>query len=193
VSVAPQPFNRGDFHIGTVGRMVPVKNFDLFLTTAAAVRRQTEGVRFSILGDGQLRGQLIKKVKELKINDRLDFLPPYPDPFPYYRSLDLYLNTSIHEGIPLSILEAMSCTKPVVAPRVGGIPEIITHGEQGWLVEEYHPSAFSRACLRLIQDKDLRKTLGENALKRVTTCFSDYRMAESYKKVYQQLCLKSSF
>jgi glycosyltransferase involved in cell wall biosynthesis len=191
MSVGRRPFNRGCFHIGTVGRMVPVKNFNLFLETAAEVRRQTDDARFSILGDGQLKGSLIKKAKDLKIDDRVDFLPPRLDPSPYYRSLDLYLNTSVHEGIPLSILEAMSCAKPVVAPRIGGIPEMITHGEHGLLVDERHPGEFARACLRLMRDKDLGQMLGENALKRVTTSFSDYRMAESYKKVYQELCLRS--
>ena len=80
-----------------------------------------------------------------------------PDPMPYYQSLDLYLNTSLHEGIPLSILEAMACGKPVVAPKVGGIPEIISHEENGVLIEAREPKKIADSCLRLMQDEDLRK------------------------------------
>ena len=97
----PRPLTNSRFHIGTVGRMVPVKDFDLFLEVAAEVVRENDRVRFSILGDGPLKQHLMEKAEELKISNYMEFLPPTPDPFPYYHSLDLYLNTSLHEGIPL--------------------------------------------------------------------------------------------
>lgn len=179
------------FHIGTVGRMVPVKDFNLFLEVVTQIKRQNKKVRFSILGDGPLKEQLIQKAKDLKIEDSVEFLSPRPNPSPYYQSLDLYLNVSLHEGIPLSILEAMACGKPVVAPKVGGIPEIISDGEQGLLVEGREPEKFVLPCLRLIQNEDLRIMMGENASKRVVSCFSDFKMVESYNQLYQQICKRS--
>ncbi len=178
------------FRIGTVGRMVPVKDFDLFLEIATEVVRENDRVRFSILGDGPLKEHLVEKAKELKISDYVDFSPPSPDPFPYYRSLDLYLNTSLHEGLPLSILEAMACGKPVVAPSVGGLPEIISHAE-GFLIHGREPKDFVNSCLKIIQDKNLRTSMGESASKRVASRFNSFKMAECYRQSYRQLCKKS--
>jgi len=191
IPIPPGEFSGRDsrdaiFQIGTVGRMVPVKDYGLFLEVAAEMRRQTDKVRFSILGDGPLKEALIRKTKELKMEDDVDFLSPRPDPFSYYQSLDLYLNTSLHEGIPLSILEAMACGRPVVAPKVGGIPEIVSDGEDGFLIDGRDPKKFSDGCLGLLRDKNLRMRIGENASKKVSARFSRLRMAQSYLKLYQQ-------
>src|SRR5207249_4798342 len=138
-------------HIGTVGRLVPVKDFNLFLEMAAAIRRHTGNVRFSILGDGPLRSALSRTVRDLNLEDCVDLLAPRPDPVCYYRSLDIYVNTSRDEGLPLSVLEAMACATPVVAPMVGGIPEIISDGVQGFLVRSRCPTEFAGSCLALIK------------------------------------------
>jgi glycosyltransferase involved in cell wall biosynthesis len=176
----------GPIHIGTVGRMVAVKDYTLFLDVAAELRRQTSNVRFSILGEGPLKEQLIQKALDLKINDAVAFLSPRSDPFPFYRSLDIFVNTSFHEGIPLSILEAMACRKPIVAPKVGGIPEIVEQGRSGFLVEERETKAFVQPLLMLIQDRPLRERMGESGLKRVQADFSGSTMAEEYQKIYRQ-------
>jgi glycosyltransferase involved in cell wall biosynthesis len=186
ISQLTQSTNRY-FHIGTVGRMVPVKDFNLFLGIAAEMKKQIGNVRFSILGDGPLKEELVKKVKELNIQNYVEFLTPRPVPFPYYQSLDLYLNTSLHEGIPLSILEAMTCGKPVIAPKVGGIPEIISDGEEGILIETREPKMIADSCLRLMQDKDLIKNMGEKASKRIASYFSNSKMAKCYQRLYSDL------
>ncbi len=171
--------------------MVPVKDFDLFLEVAAEIKKQINSqsvtrnpklnnIRFSILGDGPLKDKLIQKAKDLKLNGCMEFLPPSHDPMPYY----LYLNTSIHEGIPLSILEAMSCGKPVVAPKVGGIPEIISHGVDGYLVEERTPVLFSALCNELANDKMKRDEMGKRGAERITSMFSDMNMALQYYNLY---------
>jgi len=184
-----QPLNHSinsTFHIGTVGRMVPVKHFDLFLEVAAEIKSNVKNVRFSILGDGPLLESLIRKSKDLNIDGSVEFISPRPDPFLYYQSLDLYLNTSLHEGIPLSILEAMACRKPVIAPEIGGIPEIILDGESGLLVKGDDPKEFANSSVRLIQKKDLRTLIGKNALKRIVSHFNDSTMAASYIRLYKQ-------
>lgn len=182
------------FHIGTVGRMVPVKDFDLFLEVAVEIKKRVNSnakigsnlkeIHFSILGEGPLKEHLVQKAKDLKLNGCMDFLPTTPDPLPYYRTLDLYLNTSFYEGIPLSILEAMSCGVPVIAPNVGGIPEIISDGEQGFLVNSRNPEEFANFCLMIMRDKDLGNRLAENSRNRVSAFFNSLKMAESYSKLY---------
>ena len=108
------------------------------------------------------------------------------DPSAYYESLDLYINTSLHEGIPMSILEAMAAGKPVVAPRVGGIPEIVTDGEEGLLVDARTPPAFGAACMRLMNDPSLRARMGERAKEKVAASFSADAMAAHYRRLYTQ-------
>ncbi len=180
-----------DVHIGTVGRMVPVKGYRLFLELAAHLHCRYPKVRFSILGDGPLMAQLTAEAARLGVSDYVAFLPPRPDPRPYYRGLDIYVNTSLHEGLPLSVLEAMACGKPVVAAQVGGIPEVVHHGEHGFLVEGREASAFAACCERLIEDRELRRTMGRNARARVAEAFGRERMADSYRTLYEELCARS--
>jgi glycosyltransferase involved in cell wall biosynthesis len=173
------------FLIGTVGRMVPVKDYDLFLDVTAEIRNKTGNVRFSILGEGPLKPALREKAKALKLDDVMEFVEPRVDPFPYYRSLDIYLNSSRHEGLPMSLLEAMGCGKPVVAAAVGGIPEVISHGEDGYLVHGRDPLAFVQPCLGLIRDPALVERMGRAAIKKIASHFSVDRMAASYKVLYR--------
>lgn len=185
---APEPTGRRNdcFHIGSVGRLVAIKGFDLFLDIAKALRRAGRPVRFSILGEGPLREELARKAAELRIEDLVEFLEPRPDPFPYYRSLDLYLNTSVHEGLPLSVVEAMACGKPVVSAAVGGIPEIVAHGEHGFLVEGRDPAPFVECCLRLMGDEELRRSMGDRASATAHARWSATAMADGYRQLYEE-------
>ena len=187
MALVPHAPADGPVHIGTVGRMVPVKDFRLFLGIAADLRRHSDKIRFSILGDGPMKEELVKEVRDLGLTECITFETPRPDPLPYYRSLDIYLNTSLHEGLPLSLLEAMACGKPVVAPNVGGIPELIGQGEHGFLVRSRLAQDFSEPCLRLIQDRHLRLTLGKNAAQRVAERFSSIEMTKAYRDLYTRL------
>jgi len=173
--------------IGTAGRMVRVKDYHLFLDVAAAVTKEAPHVLFSILGDGPLKDQLRKRATELRLDGHVNLLPTQPDPFPYYNSLDLYLNTSLHEGIPMSILEAMACGKPVVAPRVGGIPEIISHTQEGFLIDGRKPEDYAYTCLSLVRNRALRNQMGQAAREKIATDFSASKMAQSYYELYMSI------
>jgi len=175
------------FHIGTVGRLVPVKGFELFLEVAAEIMQQIQNVRFSILGDGPLRDKLVQRARGLRIEERIEFLMPRRDPVPYYRSLDIYLNTSFHEGIPMSILEAMACGVPAVASKVGGLSEVISHGKEGFLVEGREPKQYATVCVQIIGEKDLRNMLAQNSIARIQKDFSAVSMAEKYHSLYMNM------
>jgi len=183
--------NRQYFHIGTVARLVPVKGLDLFLDVAAAVRREAPLVRFSLLGDGPLRDELAGKAARLNLHECVEFVAPRPDPIPYYRTLDLYLNTSLHEGIPLSLIEAMACGMPVVSSAVGGIPEIVTDGEDGYLVEGREAGRFAERCLSLMRDDHLRKTMGERASVHARSRFGASAMAGAYRRLYDECAART--
>jgi glycosyltransferase involved in cell wall biosynthesis len=172
------------FHVGTVGRMVPVKNFELFIKVAAAVKKANKNIHFSILGDGPLKESLIEKTKKLNVNDIVELVPATENPLSYYRSLDVYMNTSIHEGIPLSVLEAMICCTPVIAPKVGGIPEIVEN-ENGILIEGHDPEKYAKSCINLIKDSYKREDLGKRSRERIFSEFLASKMAEAYVQIYQ--------
>jgi len=179
------PTPRGEyFHIGTVGRLVMVKGLDLFLDVAAVLKGTEQRVRFSILGEGPLQEQLRQRAIGLEIADCVDFVAPRPDPFPFYRSLDLYLSTSLHEGLPMSVVEAMACGKPVVSTAVGGIPEIVGHGDHGLLVESRDVAPIAESCLRLIRDERLRLAMGERAAAAARDRWNAEVMAEGYRQLY---------
>jgi glycosyltransferase involved in cell wall biosynthesis len=185
--LSPAPSPGEGFHIGTVARMVPIKGLDLFLAVAARLHRQVRGLRFSILGDGPLREELARQAAALGIADRVTFEAPRPDAFGYYRSLDLYLNTSVHEGLPLSVVEAMACGKPIVSAAVGGIPEIVEHGKDGFLIEGRDPAVFAERCLALVRDPVLCSAMASRAAGRARRRLSADAMAESYRELYGEL------
>jgi len=189
--LANQPVNQSDdhfFHIGTAGRLTPVKDYSFFLDVAAEIRKKRKDIRFYILGDGPLKGDLHKKMLELSLDDCVDFLEPVTDPFPFYQSLDLYLNTSSHEGVPMAILEAMICGLIVVAPKVGGIPEIIKHNQCGVLFNERAPSETAGICVQLLDNVYTRTEMGRMAKKKIQDSFSASVMADSYVRQYMSLC-----
>ncbi len=176
--------------VGSVGRMVPVKDFELFLKVALELKKHFRAIQFSVLGDGPLSGYLLEQRDRLGLGGCVEFIPPVSDPLPFYASLDMYLNTSIHEGIPLSILEAMSCGLAVVAPKVGGIPEIIDHGSNGVLFDSRDPVEIAKMCIQLLDTKDAKSRIGIKARKKVQESFSNTSMADNYYRQYILLLTK---
>lgn len=176
-------------HVGTVGRMVAVKDYDLFLRFAAAVLKQEQNVRFSILGNGPLRDELVRTSRLLGLEEKMTFESPRSDPSSYYQSLDIYVNTSAHEGLPLSILEAMALGIPVIAAKVGGIVEIVDDGEHGLLVGCRDPEAYAARCIELIRDHDRRVELGKKASLRIAAAFNSSRMVDGYVRLYGALSM----
>ena len=172
--------------IGGVGRLVPVKNFELFLRVAAGVLSQCPHAVFVIAGDGPDEAALKARAEELKLGERMKFLGFRNDVERVYSALDIFLNTSRHEGIPMSILEVMAMRKAVVATRVGGVPEIIEAGVSGLLCESGDEAGITAAVVKLVSDASLRQTLGETAAIRISQEYSLERMIERLLAVYHE-------
>ncbi|MFH0810731.1 MAG: glycosyltransferase family 4 protein [Pseudomonadota bacterium] len=173
--------------VGSVGRLYPVKNFLLFLEVAALVCSRRPEVRFRLLGDGPQRPQLEEFIRRRGLEGRVEMLGFQPDPAPFYRTLSLYLNTSLHEGMPLAVLEAMARGLPVVAPNVGGLPELIENGVDGLLARPLHAEDMADNCLKLLGDAALRRRLGQAARAKVERRFSAGAMAQEYRRLYARL------
>ena len=104
----------------------------------------------------------------------------------FYKGLDIYMNTSIHEGIPMSVLEAMGHGLPVIAPKVGGFPEIIEDGINGFLIQDRNPYKFAEKVLFLSQWRK-RFNMGTAARMRIKEHFSQEVMVEKYLGLYREL------
>jgi L-malate glycosyltransferase len=173
------------FVIGSSGRLFPVKDYPLMVRIAQELSPK-RGISFVLAGDGPERVALEKAIDECGLAGRFALKGHLEDMDSFYRGLDLYLNTSVHEGIPMTILEAMACGLPVIAPQVGGIGEIIEDGVEGFLVSNRDPKAFAEKCL-LLQDAELRQRMGQAARAKVERGFSAEHMTRKYYQLYREL------
>ncbi|MFW8600191.1 glycosyltransferase family 4 protein [Desulfobacterota bacterium M19] len=187
----PLPLNviqrsKGGTIIGSAGRLFPVKDFSLMVDIANIVISQNDTVKFVLAGDGPERLMLEEKVGKYDLQNRFRFLGHLDDMDTFYRSLDVYINTSVHEGIPMSVLEAMSYGLPVVAPGVGGFPEIIEDGTSGYLVDDRKSGIFADSILKLL-NRQHRQSMASAARNRIENCFSQEAMTQQYYRLYSEL------
>ena len=177
---------KGRVVVGSAGRLFPVKDFSLLVDIARLVVHQNNDIDFVLAGEGPDRTILEEKVNKHGLASRFRFLGQQDDMDAFYNGLDLYINTSVHEGIPMSVIEAMSYGLPVVAPNVGGFPEIIENRLNGFLVENRDPAMFARCILQLFDDK-LRSAMGQASREKVIVSFSREAMTLSYYELYSEL------
>ena len=184
----PIPERSGqDFTIGSTGRFFPVKDFNLMVETARDVVKMESDIRFEIAGDGPEKERVAETISRYGIEKSFLLRGFLDDVSPFYKEIDVYINTSKHEGIPMSILEAMALGLPIIAPDVGGVGEIIEDGVQGFLVKGRNPQDFADRCIRLYRDERLRRQMGAAAKERVETVFSHHRMADNYYELYRAI------
>ncbi len=178
---------KGAFVIGSSGRLVAVKDYPLMVRVAREMADQGVDVRFMLAGEGPERSGLERLIAARGLQDRFELCGHLDAMERFYGTIDLYLNTSRHEGIPMTILEAMAHGLPVVAPRVGGIGEIVEDGREGFLVDGRDPAAFARRCLDLQGDEALWKRMSPAAHHRARSQFSVQRMTVEYGRLYREV------
>jgi glycosyltransferase involved in cell wall biosynthesis len=179
------------FVIGSSGRLFPVKDYPLMIRIAQKLANMGE-ICFVLAGDGPERGTLEKTIDESGLAARFVLMGHLEDMDSFYQGLDLYLNTSVHEGIPMTILEAMAWGLPVVAPSVGGIPEVIKDGVEGFLLSDRDPAQFAEKCRQLQRDAGLHERMGRAARNKVQSAFSAGAMAQQYEQIYRDLAADAS-
>ncbi|MGH7494856.1 MAG: GT4 family glycosyltransferase PelF [bacterium] len=173
----------GHVLIGAVGRLVPEKAFHLLIEAASQLRISCPRAFFIIAGDGPLRAALENEISRQGLSDRFRLLGVCPNIPEVLGMLDFFVLSSVSEGMPMVILEAMAAGKPVVATNVGEIPSILPHGECG-LIAVPSAAALSQAVLQLVQDPQTALRLARNAYERVRREYSSEKMAQAYAEVY---------
>lgn len=173
--------------VGIVARLVPIKRHECFLRAAVEVARRYSGCQFLVVGDGERRAELERLGRHLALNDQVRFLGWRQDLERIYADLDLVVLTSANEGLPVSVIEAMASGKPVVATRVGGVPDLVEDGVTGLLVPPENPAAVAEAIGALLADARRRQTFGQAGRKRVYPAFSAERLLEDMDRLYTEL------
>ena len=174
------------FVVGTVARLDPVKRLEVLVEAVAqlAKRRPTT---LLVIGDGDTRPELEALASALGVTDAVRFLGHRDDARALLAGCDAYGNSSISEGVSLTILEAMAAGLPVVATRVGGTPEVVDE-TCARLVPARDVPAFATALAELAGAPELGRNLGESARKRVESRFTLDRMIREYRAAYLRAC-----
>jgi glycosyltransferase involved in cell wall biosynthesis len=173
--------------LGAVGRLSEEKGFDLLIRAVVALRQAGRPVQLWIAGEGPARPELERLIAELKVGQDVRLLGQVADVRPLYEAMDLFVLSSLREGLPNVVLEAMAMRTPVVATRVAGVPSLIEDGRHGRLVEPGDLPGLTAVLAELCGNPEQRRQLAERARQRVEAEFSfDQRMAK-VARIYDQL------
>lgn len=176
-----------DILIGFGGRFEPQKRLDLLLEAFSSVLSICPDAHLILAGDGSLRTQLESQAFQLNISNAVTWAGFCWDMPGFLAAIDIYIQPSVNEGLPLSVLEAMAAQKAVIATRVGGSSEVISDGKDGLLIPPLSRDAIQTALLDLIQHPDKRSSLAQNARTKVQSEYSLERMTGSYQKLYESV------
>lgn len=173
--------------VGTVARLAPGKGHKIFLQAASRVVQDVSNVKFMIVGDGPLREELVGISKELRIYEKCVFTDFRRDVEQIVSIFDVSVLASFYEGMGRVLLEAQALGRPVVATKVGGIPDIVNDGVTGILVPAGDDGALAGAVIKLLKNEALRKRMGDEAKKWADFRFSKQKMVDDIVRVYEEL------
>jgi glycosyltransferase involved in cell wall biosynthesis len=175
--------------VGNVAALVPHKGQRHLIEAAHLVLPQVPDARFIIAGEGELRPALERQIKDHHLEKHVLLAGFRPDVLSLHKAFDLFVMSSVTEGLGTSLLDAMAAGKPVVATRTGGIPEVVADGETGLLVPPRDHAAMAEAIVTLLKDESLRRRMGQAGRARACTLFSAERMVQETLRVYQRVAL----
>jgi glycosyltransferase involved in cell wall biosynthesis len=177
----------GAFVVGWVGRMTGVKDTASTLEILRATRDRGVDAVLCLVGDGPDRARLEQVAHDLGIARHCFFVGYQEDVAGYYRLFDAFLLPSVNEGTPVSAIESLASGTPVVANRVGGVPDVVRDGVDGSLVEAGDIEGAAESLARLAGDPGLRARLGEAGRERVLRRYSVARLVDDVDRLYRSL------
>jgi L-malate glycosyltransferase len=177
----------------SVGRLIDWKGTGFLIAAMPAVLEKFPDTKLLIVGNGPERGALVRYAQGLDISDRIELLGTVTttDLPSYYLSADVFVLPSITlkgktEGLGVVLLEAMAAGCPVIGSNVGGIPDIISDGENGFLVPEQNPGALADRIIQIFSDAELRQKFRENAYERIAESFTWDKTGKRFSEVYSE-------
>jgi glycosyltransferase involved in cell wall biosynthesis len=168
----------------TIGPFKPQKNLADFIRAAAIVSKKIPNALFVIAGDGEQRDELENLIKELKVKNNVLLLGWRKDIADLLYACDIFAMTSLWEGLPCVIVEAMSCSKPVVANAVDGVKEIVEEGKTGFLIAPYDYETTAQKIIYLIENETLALKMGENAKESIGEEFDLNYVVKQHSRLY---------
>lgn len=184
----------GGFHIGIVGRLVPVKRMDLFIETASWLSQHhpQRDWYFHIIGDGPLLNDLLLKTAAAGVGHRVILHGHRSDSVACIAGLDALVMCSDHEGLPMTLLEAMCVGTIVVGHNVGGIEDLLNDGQHGWPVVEHTAAGYAQAIIAALAHTDDNDRRLQMAKQHVFSHYSAESCAQQHLLVYRQLATASN-
>ncbi len=173
--------------VGTVGRLVPVKNHLGLISAFHEIKQRVPDVHLAIAGEGELKDIIMTHAGDLRLTDSISIVPTTPDVAQFYGALDLFILPSHSEGLPLTVLEALATGLPVIASAVGGIPEIITDGANGCLVPRDSTPALVDKTVDLLLDRTKASCMGAAGRETVERRFTAARMVTAIESIYDEV------
>ncbi len=172
--------------VGNVGALVSRKGHRYLVDAASRVVREVPDARFVILGEGELRRELEQQIRSLHL-ERHVLLPGFrTDVLSILKSFDLFVMSSVNEGLGASLLDAMAARRAIIATTTGGVPEVVADGETGLLVAPRSGPALADAIVRLLRAPTTRGAMGDAGFARVSERFSADRMVLETLDVYRR-------
>jgi glycosyltransferase involved in cell wall biosynthesis len=185
---AKHGLSEDEIAIGIIGRLVPVKNHSLFLDAIKFVKENSQKkIRAFIIGDGEERAGIERKVNDLSLNDVIVFTSWEKEVDKVYPGLDIVCLTSLNEGTPVSLIEAQAANKPIVSTNVGGIENVVIPNKTALLSNVFEKDKFSMNLLSLVEDEFLRKALSVEGWAFVKEKFHYNRLMKDVKELYLNL------
>jgi len=171
--------------LGTIARFDPIKNHTMMLKAFSLVLEDQPNTTLIIVGDGEERDNIEHCINELQLNTNVILTGYQSKPQHYLALMDIYLLSSLSEGTSMTLLEAMSLSKPCVVTDAGGNPEIIIDGKNGLVTPNDDYYAFAHACLNLINNSLIQKQYSQNAFHHYSHLFTTNKMNSFYSSIYK--------
>ena len=179
------------FVVGWIGRMTGVKNTDEVLAALRMLRDRGVDAYLCMVGDGPDRERLERRAHDLGVVKRCLFLGYQEEVARFYAAFDGMILPSVNEGTPVSAIESLAAGRPVVATRVGGVPDVIDDGEDGFLVDPGSTEQLADRLEELARDPELRERMGKRGRARVPARYAVARLVDDMDRLYKSLLAAS--
>ena len=182
--------SKEDTVILTVANIRPMKGHSDILAAIKLLERDAAAsgnLKFVFVGEDRSGGEIYRLASRLGIQERVAFTGFHEDVRPFLRRANIFLFPSHEEGMGNALMEAMACGLPVIATRVGDLPELVREGVDGLLIEPRNPAAIAKALSHLLQNEEVRIALGNNAKNRMARDFKMEKMVRQHEQAYQNL------